>query len=353
MSLALKQAKINLGNTSVNPSVGCVVVKNNCVISSGKTSKNGRPHAEFNVIYKNKRNFSNSDLYVTLEPCSHTGKTPPCVNLIKNKKIKRVFFSIFDPDIRSYNKAINFFKENKIIVKKGALSNEVNKHYNSYIKFKNEDLPFVTAKIAVSKDMYTVSKKKKLITNELSRGRVHLMRSRHDCIITSVKSIIADNSKLNCRIKGLENTSPVRIILDKNLSIPVKSFIIKSSKEIKTIIFYNKGSSQKIIFLKKKKIKLIKFPLDKNLNFNLKNVLIKIKSFGYSRVFVESGLKLLSSFFKGNLVDNFHLFISNKNLNSFGKNSFLSIKKEFLIKKINFLAGVNLNGDKLISYTLK
>ena len=111
-------------------------------------------------------------------------------------------------------------------------------------------MPFVTAKIAASKDLFTKNKKDRWITNRFSRGRVHLIRSQHDCIITSVKTIINDNSKLTCRIPGLENYSPARIILDKRLKIPINSNVTKSAKENKTLIFFNTGENKKIEFLK-------------------------------------------------------------------------------------------------------
>ena len=104
MRLALLQAEKMLGNTKENPSVGCVITKNNQIISAGSTSINGRPHAEYNAINFSKTNLKKSELYSTLEPCSHYGKTPPCTSLIAKKKIKRVFFSINDPDPRSFNK---------------------------------------------------------------------------------------------------------------------------------------------------------------------------------------------------------------------------------------------------------
>ena len=107
------QAKKSLGNTKDNPSVGCVIVKNNHVISSGCTSYNGRPHAETNAIKNSRVSVKNSDIYITLEPCSHFGKTPPCINKIINKKIKKVFFSVNDPDHRSYKKSIKLLKKKK------------------------------------------------------------------------------------------------------------------------------------------------------------------------------------------------------------------------------------------------
>ncbi len=216
MSLALKQAMINLGNTGQNPSVGCVITKNNTMISSEHTSLKGRPHAEYNAIINSRVNLINSHLYVTLEPCSHYGKTPPCVKKIINSKIKKVFFSIKDPDQRSYNISSKILKKKNVNVNIGILSSKIKEFYKSYILSRENKLPFVTCKLATSKDFFTINKKKKWITNEYSRGRVHLMRSQHDSIITSSKTIKEDNPSLNCRINGLETTSPAVIILDNH-----------------------------------------------------------------------------------------------------------------------------------------
>ena len=162
MKLALMQAQRNLGNTKENPAVGCVIVKNNCIISAGFTGINGRPHAEQNAITYSKKDINNSDLYVTLEPCSHYGKTPPCVKTIIRNKIKRVFFSLKDPDLRSYNKSTKQLKKNKIVVQNGILGSVIKNFYKSYFKYKENIPPFVTAKMAISKDFYTNSKKKKM-----------------------------------------------------------------------------------------------------------------------------------------------------------------------------------------------
>ena len=219
MKLALNLASARKGLTGDNPSVGCVIVKNDKIISIGQTGYNGRPHAEHNAINLSRKNFEGSELYVTLEPCSHYGKTPPCVNMIIKSGIKRVFFSSKDQDLRSYNKSSKIFKKNKIIARNGILYLDIRNFYKSYIKYKVSRLPFVTAKMAVSKDFYTINKKKKWITNIYSRGRVHIMRSKHDGILTGVNTIIDDNPKLTCRILALEGKSPSRIILDKSLKI--------------------------------------------------------------------------------------------------------------------------------------
>jgi diaminohydroxyphosphoribosylaminopyrimidine deaminase/5-amino-6-(5-phosphoribosylamino)uracil reductase len=352
MDLALMHAEKNLGNTKSNPSVGCVVVKNNCVISAGNTGINGTPHAEFAAL-TNSRNIENSNLYVTLEPCSHFGKTPPCVNKIIKRKIKKVFFSIYDPDFRSFNKSKNLLKRKGIKVNTGLNINKVRDFYRSYFSYKEKKTPFVTLKLAITKDFKTINRKKKWITNIYSRSRVHLMRSMHDCIITSSQTIIKDNPLLNCRIEGLENSSPYIGILDKNLIIPLNSRIINHYKNNKVIIFYNKNDDKKIKLLKKKKIKLIKISLNANNQLNLKNILEKIYNRGLSRVFLECGVRLASSFLRENLVNDFKIFISKYKIGESGSGTIKKYFKTFLKDKKSSLEKVNLYGEKLISYKIK
>jgi len=352
MRLALAQAQKNLGNTKENPSVGCVITKNNSVVSIGYTSINGRPHAEQNAINLSKINLKNSELYVTLEPCSHYGKTPPCTKSIIKNGIKKVFFSIKDPDLRSYNKSTKLLRCKKITVNKGTYANELNLFYRSYIKSKKNLLPFVTCKLAVSKDFYTINKKNKWITNKFSRARVHLMRITHDCIITSSKTIIKDNSRLTCRIDGLENKSPSRIILDNKLKIPLNSKVIKEASIYRTIIFYNKSNKKKIKQLKYLNVESFKISLDVENNLDLGEVLIKVRQLGFYRIFLETGMKLAINFLHKNLVDDLKLFISNKNLGRDGMNNIKKNLKSILQNKKNFNEKVNLFGDKLITYKI-
>lgn len=353
MKLALLQAQKNLGNTSDNPSVGCVITKNNSVINVGCTSNNGRPHAEYNAIYQSKINLKGSELYVTLEPCSHYGKTLPCTKSIIRSGIKKVFFSIHDPDLRSYNKSTELLKKKNIKVKKGICKHETNSFYKSYIKSKGSLLPFVTCKLAISKDFFTINKKEKWITNKFSRGRVHLMRSNHDCIMTSCETIIKDNPILTCRINGLENRSPSRIILDRKLKIPLNSNIVKEATKHRTIIFYNKVNKNKIKQLKKSKIELLRISLDIDNNLDLHETLIKAKELGYYRIFLETGKKMTTSFLYKNLIDDFNLFVSDKNLGKNGENNIKEQLRLFLSNKKGINEKVHLFGEKLIKYKVK
>ena len=353
MKLALLQAKRMLGNTSDNPSVGCVITQKGNIISSGVTNFYGRPHAEYQAIKSCKKSIKNSNLYVTLEPCSHFGKTPPCVNLIIKNKIKKVYFAIKDPDIRSYNKSSLKLKKANIKVENKITNIDINKFYRSYISYKCSDLPFVTSKIAISKDLKTINKKSKFITNKFSRSRVHLLRSQHDCILTSSETIIKDNPLLNCRVNGLEKRSPTIIVLDRNNRIPIKSKIFNKKTNIQIIIFYSKEKPKKLKTLSRNNIKFYKIDTNDSKKLDLRKVLSKVKQLGYSRVFLESGAKLTESFFRNKLINDFYVFISKYSLKRNGSGSIRFFFNTFLKNKIKNVEKVYLFGDKLITYRIK
>ncbi len=351
MRLAFQKAYEHLGSTKENPSVGCVVARNDSIISSGATSINGRPHAEINAL-KRKKNFTGSTIYVTLEPCTHYGKTSPCVSTILKKGIKRVCYPIFDPDIRTHKKARSALQKRKITVKTGILKNEALKFYKSYfLSKKNKALPYIDAKIAISKDYFSVNKKKKWITNTFSRKKGHLIRSKYDCILSTYKSINKDNSKLNCRIEGLEHLSPSRVIIDRDLKLKKNLDIYKSTKKIPTYIITQKKDKIKEKFLRSKNIRIIKIKDNKNL-FLYKNIFMKLKKRGFSRILCESGFYTTKALLKNNLVHNLYVFMSSDKLGKKGKNSFKSLLSKLRLKekeKIN----INLSGDDLYKLRIK
>jgi diaminohydroxyphosphoribosylaminopyrimidine deaminase/5-amino-6-(5-phosphoribosylamino)uracil reductase len=347
IKLAFEQAKINIGSTGSNPSVGCIVTKNNTVISSGFTSFGGRPHAEFNALNK-KLDFKNAKLYTTLEPCSHYGETPPCTNIIIKNNIKKVFFSIYDTDIRSYTKSVKIFKKNKILINKGIAEDFAKVFYQSYFSSKNKNLPIIDAKIALSLDFYSGNKNNKWITNKYSRKRVHLLRSFYDCLISTSQTINDDNSKLNCRIRGLAHKSPALVILDRNLKIKKNLDIFKIKKR-KIYLFTCKTDLSKYIFLKKMGVKIIKMKtmISKN---DYEDIFRKLNKMGYSRIFVESGLTFLNYLKSNNLINTLYLFQSN---NKLGKNGINNKFTEWIKKKIpKNKVKVNLFEDKLFKINL-
>ena len=152
MQIALNLAKSKYGLTGLNPAVGCVIVKNDKIISVGSTAYNGRPHAEYIAIKNSIESLKDSKIYVTLEPCCHHGLTPPCTKLIIKSKIAEVIYSVADIDNRVRNKSFKILRSNKIIVKKGLLKKDILKFYEPYFFNRRKKLPFVTGKIAVSKN---------------------------------------------------------------------------------------------------------------------------------------------------------------------------------------------------------
>ena len=170
MELALSLANARHGLTGLNPSVGCVIVKDNEIISIGQTGYGGTPHAEFSAIKNSNVNLNGSKMYVTLEPCNHYGKTPPCTNLIIKKKIKEVFYSIEDVDKKVKGKSFKILNSKNITVKKGLLKKKISNFYSTYFFNRINKLPFVTGKIATSKNnlIYTEKKKKLPIFIQIS-----------------------------------------------------------------------------------------------------------------------------------------------------------------------------------------
>ncbi len=326
MELAINLANQNAGYTGPNPSVGCIVVKNKKIISYGATNINGRPHAETVALNKNKKLLKKSDIYITLEPCSHYGKTPPCTDKITKSKINSVTYSIDDSDSRSSKKSKKILNSKNITVKTGLMRSQVKNFYKKYIFSKKNYLPHVVGKLACSSNYY-IFNNKGYISNNYSRKVAHLLRSKHQAILTSYKTINQDNPKLNCRIFGLEKFSPIRIILDKNLKLKINTFVIKTSKMTKTYIYHNSTNETKINKLKKKGVLLIKKKITNGNKFDILTILKDIYNKGIQSLLVESGMILTRQMLKESLINEFYLFKSNKKIHIKNKINVLSIKK--------------------------
>ena len=234
------------------------------------------------------------------------------ISIIKSG-IKEVFYSINDIDKKVKGKSFKILSKKKIKVKKGLLKNEAKNLYDSYIINRKYKLPFVTAKIAISKNKLIYSEKIKRITNQSSDKLSHYLRFKNDAIMISVKLLNIDNPKLNCRLKGYEKFSPKRIILDKNLDIDLNTYIFKSTKKNNTIIFHNSSNHSKIKILKKKGIILIKSKLNIEKKFDIKIILRKLFSQGIRNLLVEGGDKITKNMLQNRLIDQFYLFKSPKN----------------------------------------
>ena len=314
MSLALSLASARHGHTGENPSVGCVIVKKDKIISIGQTGYNGRPHAEYNAIKNSNEILEGSTMYVTLEPCNHYGQTPPCTKEIIKNKISKIIYSIEDVDKKVKGKSFKILNSNNIIVKKGLLNQQIIKFYKPYFFNRKNKIPYVTGKIVISKNNLIYSKGTKRISDIHSDKLTHFLRYKNDSLMISYKTLNKDNPKLNCRLEGLNKFSPKRIILDRNLEININSYIFRTANKNNTIIFYNNTNKQKITLFKKKGIQLIKSNLTKKKYFDLKLVLKKLYKIGIRNILVEGGDDLSGNFLKKKLFNEFYLIKSPKKL---------------------------------------
>ena len=314
MKLAISLARVRRGLTGENPSVGCLIIKDDKIISIGQTGFNGRPHAETNAINNSFQNLTGAKMYVTLEPCNHYGRTPPCTKNIIKSGINEVIYSINDIDNKVKGKSFKILSKKRIKVRTGLLKDEAKSLYESYIINRKHKLPFVVAKIAISKNKIIYSKRTKRITNMLTDKLTHYLRFKNDAIMISGKTLNIDNPKLDCRLKGYENFSPKRVILDRNLVIDMKSNILKSVKKDNTIIFHNSINNDKIKVLKKKGVNLVKLLLNNKKEFNLRVVFKKLYSIGIRNLLVEGGDKITKNLLQNKLANQFYLFKSLKKL---------------------------------------
>ncbi|NNK19594.1 MAG: bifunctional diaminohydroxyphosphoribosylaminopyrimidine deaminase/5-amino-6-(5-phosphoribosylamino)uracil reductase RibD [Maribacter sp.] len=243
MERALQLAKNGLGSAAPNPAVGSVIVHDNCIIGEGYTSAYGGWHAEVNAInsVKNKRLLSEAVLYVTLEPCSHHGKTPPCADLILKYKIPKVVIGILDPHDKVAGKGVKQLKNSGCTVVIGVLEKACMEHHRRFLTFHKKQRPYIILKWAQSNDGYIAPEKNKRgikiqpywISNKYSRQLVHKWRSQEQAVLIGMRTVIDDNPKLN--VRQWFGKSPIRIVIDKELTIKGNHHILDQSQ--KTIIF--------------------------------------------------------------------------------------------------------------------
>ena len=347
MRNALNISLRGIGNTWPNPSVGAVVVKNNQIISRGWTQPGGKPHAEIVAL---KKNLFGATLYTTLEPCSHYGKTPPCVDQIIKSKINRVVIGLKDPNPKINGEGIRKLKKKKIKVTIGVLQKEIKKVHSGFFYKIKKNKPFIASKIAISKNGKMINLNNEWITSEVSRKYGNFLRSKYDAIITGINTVLKDNPLLNCRHYGMEKLSPVRFILDSNLRIKESLKIVKTAKDIRTYVFTNKNNKEKILKLKKLglKIKIMSTNLEK---IDLKKAIYVIAKMGFNNVLLESGPNLTAAFLRNNLINKIYYFQSNNIIKSNEVTLMESLKKK-RIENLNFkhLSSKNINGDILKIY---
>lgn len=344
MNLALNLAKKNVGFTGENPSVGCVIVKNNVILATGITSKNGRPHAESNAINQTQNDLQSATIYLTLEPCFHVGKTNPCVDLIIEKKIARVVIATQDPDNRVNGNSIKKLQENGIEVAVGLFEKEAQEINRGFFKAKTQNAPFVTLKLATSLDGKIATKTfdSKWITNEKSRQYGHYLRAKNDAILIGVNSVKKDDPILDCRISGLEEFSPIRIIFSTKLDLDLNFKIFQNLEKIPTYIATQNKDLQKQERFLQAGVKIILFE-------NLQNLLQELCKMGINNLLIEGGANVSKEFLQENLVDEIMHFQANQILGSDALSAIADLNINNLSQSLKFqrISSQNLDGDQL------
>ena len=318
MERALELAKKGIGKVNPNPLVGAVIVKNGEIIGEGYHECYGEAHAERNAVKNAVRTVEGSTIYVTLEPCAHYGKTPPCVDLIIEKKFKKVVIGMLDPNEKVAGKSIEKLKKHGIDVVVGVKEEECKKMNEIFIKYITSKIPFVILKSGMSLDgkIATYSGESKWITSKESREDSQNLRNRLNSIMVGVNTVIADDPELTCRVNNEKNL--IRIIVDTNLRIPLDSKVVNNNDKLTIVATTLNSNENKKQTLRDLGIKVIEVS-EKNNKVNLKELVKKLGQEEIDSILIEGGGTLNFSALEENIVDKVIFYIAPKILG--GENS--------------------------------
>ena len=304
MRLALKMASRALGQTSPNPLVGAIVVKNGRIVGQGYHHRAGAPHAEINALAEAGKKAIGADLYLNLEPCTHYGRTPPCADVIIQRRIKRVFVGMQDPNPLVNGKGIEKLRRAGIRVKAGILEKECRKLNEVFIKYITTGVPFVILKAAASLDgkIATVTGNSKWITNEKSRQYVHRLRSRVDAVLVGIRTVQNDDPLLTTRLKNRRAKNPVRVVVDSTLKISRDARVFNPRSKARAIIATTpKASPKKIAAIENQGAKVLVIPSQNRVDLQLlMGALAKEK---ITSVLIEGGGQINTSALQAGIVD--------------------------------------------------
>ena len=304
MKLALGLARRGLGWTSPNPIVGAVLVKDNLIIGRGYHRRFGDNHAEVNALQNTTADPAGATLYVTLEPCCHHGKTPPCVDTIIRNQVERVIIGTLDPNPEVNGKGVKILNENGIETSVGVLEEECRELNETHFKYMTTGLPLVTLKFAQTLDgrIATASGDSRWISSEKFQKLAHRLRSINDAVLVGINTVLADDPQLTVRL--VKGRNPTRIILDSKLRTPLKSKIVRTCDAAPVIIVTTKGSdSQKAARLRRLGIEVLEVPSGVSGDIDLKHLLQALGERKISSLLVEGGAKVITSFLSHKLAD--------------------------------------------------
>ena len=307
MRAALALARRGEGRTLPNPAVGCVIVRDGRLLGRGATAAGGRPHAEAAALAEAGSLAKGAAAFVTLEPCSHHGETPPCANALIEAGVARVVVAVTDPDPRVSGGGIAALEEAGVEVAQGVLAGEVGAFMQGYIRHRRTGLPFVTVKLATSLDgrIALSCGASKWITGPESRRLVHLMRSRHDAVMTSSGTVRADDPSLTCRLPGLDAAQPLRVVVSTGLSLapePGAGGALLSSLGSAPLLHLHSASAGKAGGVPAG-VEQARVPSDGSGRPSLPDVMAELGKRGVTTVMVEAGGRFAAELFRAGLAD--------------------------------------------------
>lgn len=315
MKKALRLAKKGLGRTSPNPVVGAVIVRDGKIVASGYHKKAGGAHAEVEALADLEGEAGVRDvLYVTLEPCNHYGRTPPCTEAILQRGIKRVVVGMMDPNPDVTGGGCDFLAQRGVEIKTGVLESECRRLNEVFIKHATTGLPFVTAKSALTLDGWTATGTghSRWVTNERSRRFVHHLRDRMDGLMVGIGTVLADDPSLTTRLGRGKGRDPARIIVDTRLRVPDNARVMTHDSAAPTILAVGEGAdAERIEILKKNGIIPLICPVKRG-RIDLAALLAELGRMSMTSIMVEGGGILMGSMIREGLVDKFYLFLAPK-----------------------------------------
>ncbi len=313
MKLALRLARRGLGKTSPNPMVGAVIVKDGRVVGTGYHRYFGGKHAEVDAIQNAREELGGATIYVTLEPCCHHGKTPPCVDAIIHNKFGRVVIGSLDPNPQVKGKSVAMLKRRGIETEVGVLEEECRSLNEAHFKLMTTGLPLVTVKFAQTLDgrIATVTGNSKWISSPQSRRLAHRLRALNDAVMVGVGTILKDDPELTVRL--VRGRSPVRVILDSALRIPLEAMVLAGQEKAVTVIATTaKADEDRLSRLRSRGIEVLQVPEDDRGAVDLRQLLPMLGQRGISSVLVEGGAGVATSLLRLGLADRLVIFIAPK-----------------------------------------
>jgi diaminohydroxyphosphoribosylaminopyrimidine deaminase/5-amino-6-(5-phosphoribosylamino)uracil reductase len=310
MAAAIRLSRSHQGLTGTNPSVATLIVKDGVIIGRGVTAIGGRPHAETQALSEAGERARGATAYVTLEPCAHHGRTPPCADALVTAGITRVVSATNDPDDRVAGKGYAILRAGGIEVEECVLGAEAADSLAGYLIRSSKKRPEITLKLALSSDGFIGRRGEGqvAITGPVSRSQVHLMRAEADAILVGIGTVLADDPQLTCRLPGLEARSPVRVVLDSQLRLPLNSALVKSASAVPVWVAASAAAEPaRRQALMASGCRILATETDCGATA-LPELLDDLAAQGISTLMVEGGATVASSFLQEGLVDRLALF---------------------------------------------